>query len=479
MSTYTVGDLVSHMGAELLQGDAGREVSTFSFSSKEGDGQTVFLPIVGERADAHDYIGDAYAHGMRVTLTERGELVPGTEDMCYLKVDKTADAWQRFGAWVRSEHANVPLVSITGSVGKTTTKELIATALSPLGTVLKTQGNRNGQLGVPQMMLMLTDNTDVAVIEMGMSLFGEMGRIAPVSTPNYAVITNIGVSHIGNLLSQENIRKEKLCCFNHMAAPAVVLVNGDDRLLRVLCPSCPDYRGYEDIDLYPETRAVLAKVTVLSYGTAEWCDYRYSDAVLYGEGSEFTFSCEGVKCKVSLPVPGIHNVSNATAAIAMAIRLGLAPEQAKEALAGYRPMAMRGTVERLQGGICLIDDTYNASPDSMRSGLDILEGTTGTRHIAVLADILELGEQSKACHHLVGKYVAEHCVDVLITIGAEAKEIAVGAADGTRDIHSFATRDEGQAYLLSILREGDVVLLKGSRGMGLDHIAKIIREREE
>ncbi len=478
MRTYTVGELATLMGATLIQGDAGREVQAFSFSSKEGDETTVFLPMVGERVDAHDFIGDAYAHGMRVTLTERGTVVPGTEEMSYLAVEKTMDAWQRLGAAVRREYDNIPMVSITGSVGKTTTKELVATALSPAGRVLKTVGNKNGQLGVPQMMLMLSEQPDVAVIEMGMSLFGEMGRIAPVAAPNYGILTNIGVSHIGNLHSQENIRKEKLCMLNHMQSPAVIFVNGDDPLLADLCPKAPGYQGYENMALYPETRQALRRVTVVSYGQAQWCDYRCEAVELMPEASSFAFCFDEERYSVALPVPGIHNVSNAVAALAVAHALNLPVEASIEALRQYRPMAMRGAMERLDGGICMIDDTYNASPDSMRSGLDILAGVEAKRRIAVLADILELGEQSAECHRLVGGYVAERPVDILITIGKEAKEIATGASGKeTLTIHSFGTREQGQEFLMSILSEGDAVLLKGSRGMGLDRIASAMRER--
>ncbi len=480
MREYTVGELAQRMGATLLCGDPQRRVSAFSFSSKEGGEDTVFLPTVGERVDAHNFIGDAYANGMSVTLTERGEIVDGTEQMCYLAVEKTLDAWQMLGASLRKEHEDIPMVSITGSVGKTTTKELVATALTPGGEVLKTVGNQNGQLGVPRMMQMLDDEPALAVIEMGMSLFGEMARIAAVAMPNYAIITNIGVSHIGNLHSKENIRKEKLCIINRMRKPGIVLVNGDDPLLAVLCPSAPDFAGYDEIALYEETRAALDGVTVLAYGQADWCDYRCEDVVLGEESVGFTF-CHEERCiPVELPVPGIHNVSNAVAALAVAHLLGLDVKASAEALRAYRPMAMRGMLEKLGGELCLIDDTYNASPDSMRSGLDILAGVEAKRRIAVLADILELGEQSAACHRLVGEYVAERPIDILVTVGPMAKEIAAGAIE-KRDltVHSFDTKEDAAEYILPLLKSGDAILLKGSRGMKLDVLAAAIRRLSE
>ncbi len=478
MKRLTVREITEMMEGTLLQGDPEQTIGEYSFSSKEGGENTLFLPTVGERADAHDFIPDAFANGMRATLTERGRVEPGTEAMTYIAVDSTRDALQRLGKAWRQRYSEIPMVGITGSVGKTTTKEMIYATLQTAGVVLKTEGNKNGQLGVPLMMLLLSGHQRSAVIEMGMSLFGEMARIADVAQPNYAVITNIGVSHIGNLLTQENIRKEKLCILNHIRKPAIAFVNGDDPLLSALCPKSPNFAGYENIDLYPETRAQLPNVQFRSYGTAAWCDYRAENLEILENGVAFDYCHDEVSERVTLPVMGRHNVSNAIAAMAVAEAEGIATFVAKRGLLDYRPMAMRGNVEQLPSGIWLIDDTYNASPDSMKSGLDILEAVRNDgRKIAVLADILELGEQSGECHRLVGSYVNAHSVDVLLTVGEEAKEIAreAGKKKGLL-VRSFSNREEAGACLQELLQEGDAVLLKGSRGMGLDRLAKQVRE---
>lgn len=479
---YTVSEIAEGMGAKILCGHPEESVTGFSFSSKDGDADTMFLPMKGERVDAHDFIADAYAHGMRVTTTERGEIVPGTEDMTYLLVENARDAWQRLGAYWRDKHASVPMVAITGSVGKTTTKELIATALTPLGKVLRTEGNKNGQLGVPQMMAELTDDTDVAVIEMGMSLPGEMGRIAAVAKPNCAVITNIGVSHIGNLGSQEAIRREKLAIANKIADGGMLLVNGDDPLLAPLCPDNPEYCGTDGIEMYEPTREHFPKITVAAYGAADWCRYRYTEEKLSEDSAAFSVITPKETVQVSLPVPGHHNVSNATAALGIAELFGLSAEKAAEALLAYRPMAMRGGIETLPNGITLIDDTYNASPDSMRSGLNVLCAVKAERRIAVLADILELGEHSEECHRQVGRDVAERPIDILIAVGTEAAAIsdeagktARGSA-GERQIVHAPTREEAFDILRQVMKSGDAILLKGSRGMGMDVIAGALRD---
>lgn len=481
---YTVSEIAMGMGAKILCGDPDRTVSAWTFSSKEGDADTMFVPMKGERVDAHDFIADAYAHGVRVTSTERGETVSGTEDMTYLYVEDARAGWQRLGAYWREKHANVPMIAITGSVGKTTTKELTALALSPSGNVLRTSGNRNGQLGVPQMMAELADDTDCAVIEMGMSMPGEMGRIAAVAMPDYAAITNIGLSHIGNLGSQEGIRREKLSIVNRLREGGTLFVNGDDPLLRVLCPDCPDYAGTEGILMYEDTRERFRTLKVVAYGAEEWCRYRYRDEVAEEQKVSFVYEGAGAALPVSLPVPGHHNVSNATLAIAVAETMGVSAERAAEALATYQPMSMRGVREVLPGGVILIDDTYNASPDSMRSGLDVLCGVKAGRHIAMLADMFELGDHAESGHRRVGRDVAERPVDVLITVGklseAIADEAEKRAAELGRSVSIFraGTREEGRDLLLPMLKEGDAVLLKGSRGMKLDEVAEALRRRE-
>lgn len=478
MIGLSIKDIAEMMEGTILAGNPELVINDYSFSSREGNADTLFLPTVGERVDAHDFIADAMNNGMLATVTERGKVEPGTEAMTYIAVDNTRDALQRLGKAWRQRYERIPVVGITGSVGKTTTKEMIYATLQTGGVVLKTEGNKNGQLGVPLMMLQLSGNQKNAVIEMGMSMFGEMARIAAVAQPNYAVITNIGVSHIGNLLTQENIRKEKLCILNCIKKPAVVFVNGDDPLLAAMCPNSPKFAGYDNIDLYPETREQLANVQFRSYGTASWCDYRAENQEILPEGVAFDYCHDEVSERVTLQVMGSHNVSNAIAAMAVAEAEGIPGFVAKRGLFDYRPMAMRGNVEQLEGGICLIDDTYNASPDSMKSGLDILETVKNEgRKIAVLADILELGEQSEKCHRLVGTYVAQHSVDILLTVGTEAKAIAkeAGKKKGIK-VQSFDSREEAGEYLVKLLTKGDAVLLKGSRGMGLDRLAKQVRE---
>lgn len=564
MRAYTVKEIADIVGGELIAGDGGRQITEFSTSSKEGDAATMFVPVIGERADAHDFIGDAYAHGMRATFTCRGrqtengrdgvgpaggaavaggaaekkaprvlkpdaenEREAGQEAMAYVYINEPGEknpnvaALQRFGAHVRGTFS-LPVVGITGSVGKTTTKEMVAAALQTGLCTLKTAGNMNSQIGVPRMMCRLGAEHEIAVIEMGMSMPGEMERLVRVARPESAVMTNIGVSHIGQLGSKENIRREKLNIINAFPDGGVLFLNGDDPMLAQAADAWRAVReeaagqpahgmpqekaagagvrqGAEPVpeagaaaetgetfitqsgtvtvhgvELDAPTAERFRHIRIVTCGTGEDCDYRAKNIRTEGEETHFTL-CTGGKTpeqpekrlSVRLCVLGQHNVLNALTAFAVAEHYGIAPEQAAEGLYGYHPIAMRGGhIEA--NGMTLIDDTYNASPDSMRGGIDSLMATRAKRHIAVLADMLELGAISKECHEQVGRYAAERGVDYIVAVGREARYY-ISASTGVES-RLFADNGEALAFLERFVQPGDAVLFKGSRGMQLEQL---------
>lgn len=468
MRKYQAKEIAEIVNGSIIAGDDKAEVTDCSTDSRERGEGLLFVPVIGERVDAHDYIADAYKNGMRVVFTSRGEVVPGTEGMTYIKVEDTVAALQQLGAQVRSEFS-IPVVGVTGSVGKTTTKEMIAAALQTEKNTLKTAGNMNSQVGVPRMMMRLNEEHEIAVIEMGMSLPGEMARLAKVARPDCAVITNIGVSHIGQLGSRENIRREKLNIINEMSERGALIINADDPLLLELKTSRPQ------MELDDEMRRKLAKLRIVTYGTGENADYRATDICYMGDKTFFLMCRKDdmVMQPVVLSVQGEHNVLNALAAIAVAEYFGVEAKSAAKGLMAYEPIAMRGG-KQVKDGITVIDDTYNASPDSMKGGIDILMTTEAERHIAVLADMLELGELSESCHREVGAYLAARKADLLVAIGTEAKHFAA-AAEGVK-AHCFESNEEALAFLKDYLKSGDAVLIKGSRGMHLEEIVKGILE---
>ena len=470
MRTYQAKEIAEIVNGKIIAGADTAEVADCSTDSRESGEMLLFVPVIGERVDAHDFIADAYKNGMRVTFTSRGEVVPGTEDMTYIQVEDTVAALQQFAAQVRSEY-DIPVVGVTGSVGKTTTKEMIAAALSVGMKVLKTEGNMNSQVGLPKMMMRLNEEHEIAVIEMGMSLPGEMARLAKVAKPACAVLTNIGVSHIGQLGSKEKIRQEKLNIINELSERGVIIVNANDPLLAELKSA----RGRVGVD--EVTKEKLVSHHIVTYGTDENADYRATDISYMGDKTFFLLNKKNdvVMQPVILSALGEHNVLNALAAIAVAEYFEVEPKDAAKGLMAYNPPAMRGGRQEKEG-IIVIDDTYNASPDSMKGGIDILMATKAERHIAVLADMLELGEFSESCHREVGAYLAtkktieapEQHADLLVAIGTEAKYYAEEAKG--IEAHCFANNSEAMAFLKDFLKPGDAVLVKGSRGMHLEEI---------
>ena len=479
---FTEGTLLYN--AAVLKQETVEELTVNSviIDSRQGAENTLFVPFIGERHDAHDFIPDVYRLGTRVCFTSRKQMEVGTDEMVYICVEDTLEALQKLGTAFRRMYRG-KVIGITGSVGKTTTKEMVALAVSDNAKVLKTFGNRNGQIGVPLMMLELDDSVDVAVIEMGMSMPGEMKKLAQIVLPDMAVMTNIGVAHIGQLGSQENILKEKLdICSSFAKDGGILLVNGEDEWLNRVEEYLPEGN----------------KIKVVRFGLSDTSDY-YAEAIQgYERHTEFTFrdkAGEGVPAKLS--ALGMHNVIDAVSALATAKEAGKDVVSAEKQLETYEPMASRGRLEQV-GECLLIDDTYNASPDSMRSGLDTVEKLkTSGRKIVVLADILELGELSERCHREVGAYAAEKKIDCLITIGTEARFIAEQAELALAEISLSAgnsennnnqkecrmqiliceSREEAFTNGLSELQAGDVVYMKGSHGMRLDLLAQQVRER--
>lgn len=448
----TAEEIVKACGGILLCGDPKTEITSFSTDSREIQPGCLFVPIKGERTDAHIYIEATLAAGAAGTFTQYRN-APAEDSHPWIYVEDTTNALQKVAAWYRSQFS-IPVVGITGSVGKTTTKEMVALAFSAGCNTMRTQGNQNSQIGLPLTIFRMEPEHEAAVIEMGMSEFGEMARLSAIARPTMAVMTNIGLSHIGQLKTQENILKEKLHITDGFGPENVLFINGDDPLLAMVQGNTP----------FP----------VISYGIGENCDYRAEKVQTNEQGTSFVLVHEGLELPVFLPAFGIHMVYNALAAVAAAEYAGIAPEKAAAALAEYRPLAMRQ--QRYEsGGVTIIDDSYNASPDSMLGGIDVLCAMqVPGRRVAVLADMLELGEISAEAHRSVGRRCAQRKVDVLFAIGEESREIAKAAEElaPQMDCRWFPDNAGALAALKELLHAGDAVLVKGSRGMHTDEIVQ-------
>lgn len=480
MEQISIRDIIENTGGTLYYGVEDNidnvNVSSVSSNSREITKGALFIPIIGEKVNAHKFIGSAFEQGAAASLIsediDTGSL--GENEYCIM-VDDTLRAIQRLAAWYRRKY-DIPVIGVTGSVGKTTTKEMISTALAAGRRVLKTIGNRNSQLGVALMMFEMNSDYDIAVIEMGISEPGEMSYLTEIAAPETAFVTNIGVSHIAMLGSRENIRREKLDIVKGFRKKGTLYVCGNDVLLSEAADSIAAKKA---ADIFSEDACKKMEMSeVYTYGSIDGCDYRAENITASSEGTSFHY--DGIE--VRLCIAGVHNVHNAMAALAAAKQYGVDIEAAARALEEYRPLSMRGEITE-HNGITIIDDTYNASPDSMRSAMQVLWSRDCTgRKYAVLADALELGEVSEELHREVGRYIAgEHkkgnTTDCLVTVGEAASYIAEEVKNSANDIKvmSYDNRQDAADYLTGNLKKGDTVILKGSRGMKIDEIVEMLK----
>lgn len=490
MEAIRIEEVVKAVEGTLLYGATDTAITSVCIHSKEIQQGALFVPIVGERVDAHRFMDEVFEAGAIAVFTSkhksREELGEIKENGIYIAVENTIEALQKLGAYYRSRFS-YPVIGITGSVGKTTTKEMVSVALESKKNVMKTIGNKNSQIGLPLMMFSLEKEYEIAVIEMGMSEPGEMSRLAAVAKPEVAIMTNIGVSHISQFGSKENIRKEKLNiineCFNNETS--VLFVNGDDILLKELKVYQKEKKQgiKKDYPFSDKSLEKLENIRILTYGIQTECDYYAEDVVTKNGKTYFTYCSPKGKERVVLSVLGIHNVANVIVALAIAEYYEIDPSIAKVGLQEYKPIAMRGQIHQ-KNDFKIIDDTYNASPDSMKSAINVLLSLEEMEYrIAVLADIMELGEVSYQSHYEVGEYIAQAenkdvFVNEVITIGTEAKAIAQGVRKKNERIltHSFDTNKEVITYLKEMKQPNKAVLVKGSRGMHTDEIVKALLE---
>ena len=446
--------------------------------SREADVNTLFCAIRGERVDGHDYVAKAADLGCSAFLCER--LPDETSIFAYaaILVPDTVEAMSRLAGTRRERDLqDLPVVAVTGSVGKTTTKEMIYAVLSSAKKVFKKDGNYNSTIGLPLSFLEIDPVTECAVLEMGMSSRGEIASMTEAVRPDMAVIANVGSSHLEYLGTRENIARAKLEIAQGLRQGGTLIINGDEPLLARLGQ---DFR--EDLPVIPAGIRVLR----VSLAGAPDADYTAQNITVRDVGMRFDLSTpDGIWQDLWIPAMGEHLVWAAAFAAAVGQLSGLSEGQVKTGLAAYRPADMRQNT-RIVGGVTVIEDCYNAAPESMKAALQVLKLTAASvpdsRRIAVLGDMKELGEDTVALHRGVGAACADKGVDMLITVGELGAEIANGALeagmspDAIRITGGKDTYGDTAAYLKSILREGDHVLFKASRSMALEKIVEAVIE---
>lgn len=407
----------------------------------------LFICIKGERFDAHQFANEALSLGASAVMIH-SDIEPNG---AYIKVADTSKAMLNLSGYYRSKF-DIPVIGLTGSVGKTTTKEFTYLVVSAKYNAIKTQGNLNNEIGVPQMLFQIDNSTEAAVIEMGMNHFGEISRLVNEVKPTIGLITNIGVSHIENLGSREGILKAKLELCEGLADGAPLILNGDNDMLQTVKDE---------------------HHKVVFYGI-ENGKFKAENIVEADNSTSFDVVYYGKKQHITIPTIGVHNVYNALAAFTVGYFLDVDPQAAADALGTYVPAGMRQKVVDVDG-ITSIEDCYNASPDSMRAALKTLSNIKGNKKIAVLGDMLELGDYAKTAHTEVGKVVAESKIDYLLAYGNDAKYYVEGAKQsGVKNAFLFDDKEKLSDMLLKTASVGDAVLFKGSRGMKLEDVINTV-----
>ena len=422
-----------------------------SRDAKPGD---VYVALPGERVDGHDFVGAALSGGavcalVMQPLDEAVRMLAAELGASVIEVPDTAHAVADIAREWRS-HLHGRVIALTGSTGKTTTKNLVRDVLASTLSTVATAGNQNNELGLPRTMFRIGRDTEYAVVEMGMSHAGEIERLAKCARPDVGIITCIGVSHIGNLGSQENICKAKLEICAGLAQGSPLVLNGDDPFLRKA--ALPTHVRPVWFSLGDENADVCA------------LDVRQE-----GDGMAFTLCDKNAgRYEVTIPAMGRHNVANALAAYAAATRLGLAPEGVIAGLADFEQTGMRQKVVHA-GSMDVIEDCYNANPDSMKAALAMFKEYPCKRRFALLGDMLELGEMSAPAHEELGRQAAEAGLTALVTYGPEAARTAKAAKDaGLADVVHAEDYQQAADALLARMAPGDALLVKASRGMALE-----------
>ena len=455
---FTAEEILKAANGELEQGSKStrfRSLSTNSRTVRRGD---LFIPLIGKKYDGHGFILKALKKGAAGALTSKNiKPVPG--DRVIIKVKDTERALQDIARFHR-QRFKVPIIGVTGSSGKTTTKDMIASILSQNWKTLKNEENLNNEIGVPLTLLKLDKTHKAAVIEMAMQGAGEIEELAQIVLPKIAVITNIGEAHLQHLGSKKNVAKVKAEILKYLnSGEHIAVLNADDEYFSFL-------------------RKAAKRAKVSSFGINGEAMVRASNIKRGDRGSTFDLICRSGKIGVYVPLPGAHNIYNALAAAAAALGLGANINLIARGLKNFKPSSKRMAI-RTANGIRIINDSYNANPSSMKAAISVLSeqgsvvGAALPRRIAVLGDMLELGKTSKKAHKDIGAFVAKHGIDVLITKGYLSREIARGAkSSGMTKIYRSASNEEARKLLKKIIKPNDVILIKGSRGMKMEEIAE-------
>ncbi|RHB01720.1 UDP-N-acetylmuramoyl-tripeptide--D-alanyl-D-alanine ligase [Coprobacillus sp. AM42-12AC] len=441
-----VYEIVEATQGILVSGNKDDEINFFSQDSRQMKNGGMYIPLKGERFDGHNFIESAFQTGAQAIISEKDVKY---EDKIVIKVKDTYQALKDMASYLRN-HRPVKVVGVTGSVGKTSTRDMVYSVVKQKYKTLKTEGNYNNEIGLPLTILRYHDE-EILVLEMGMNHLQEMSRLSMIARPDIACITNVGTAHIGELGSRENILKAKLEITDGMKEGSTLIINQDNDMLQTV---------------------ELPHLNVVRVGKGKEASIQASHIVLEETKSSFEVEYQGKKEIIEVPVQGEHNISNALIAIAVGIALNISLEDIKKGIQEFKLTKNRMDILE-KNHKTVIDGTYNASVDSMKSSIDVLANYK-KRKVAILADMLELGDYSQQLHEEVGSYVASKGIDILVCVGKEAKYIYQKARESMKDVYYFESNQEVIDRLDELLKEDDVILVKGSHSMNLKEVVEKI-----
>ncbi|HHV16491.1 MAG TPA: UDP-N-acetylmuramoyl-tripeptide--D-alanyl-D-alanine ligase [Gelria sp.] len=443
------------INGRIIEGNNKQVITSVTTDSRRVEEGALFIALAGERFDGHDFVQTALEQGARAAVVSRAIDIYGAENKTLILVDDTLQALQALAASYR-RCFEIPVIAVTGSVGKTTIKDLLALYLSSIWKTLKTQGNYNNDIGLPLTLLQLDESYEVAVVEMGMGALGEIQRLATIARPQFAIITNVEPVHLESLGSLENIARAKCEVLSEIPEDGFALINGDYELLieKAQEYSCRKY----------------------TFGYNSDCDFQVVDCQTSDIGMEIEMRWHNQLDTLFFPLPAQRLALNIVAAAAMALLLGINMESIKSSLLNYKPSGNRLNIINLEGGGAVINDTYNANPVSMAAALETgRELTTSGKYLAVLGDMFELGSLETEAHLNVGQIAYSSGVDLLVAVGDLAQDIARGALEAgmnPKQVRYFPTKAECLEFLQDRINNTWTMLFKGSRGMQLETLVE-------
>lgn len=452
----TVEDIIKATNGKLIIGNLNETCENFCTDTRKIQKDDVYIGLKGEKFNGNEYYKEALKKGAKVAIVSgidiTKEVLEELKDKTIIEVKDSLIAFGDIAAFKRCLY-NIPVVQITGSVGKTSTRDIVANVIRTQYKTLQTEGNFNNAVGLPTTVLKLKDH-EALVVESGMNHFGEISYLGKIAKPTIAVITNIGTAHIGNLGSRENILKAKLEILENLKPDGFIVINNDNDLLHKWNMEDNKYKKY--------TFGIEEKSDVMAYNIEIREDYSKYNVII--NNKEYT---------VKVPVSGKHFVYNSLCAIAVGNLMHIAPENIIKGIETFKLTKNRMEICKIKEDITVINDAYNASYDSMKAAIEYLKEIPGNRKIAVLGDMFELGDYGEEMHRKVGEEVAKNKVDILITVGDLSKYIAKEAEKvgmPKENIIVLNSNKEAVEYLNKVLKTNDVVLLKASHGMNFEEI---------